>query len=355
MTNAEAAVPHLGEAPHDLLDLLPAGAEELVRVPSAASSSGGGEDCPERVCSAEVVPVAPELSELHGDDSSLPWPAPSAAVATIARGTVVLFRRTGLSFDDIGVFDDIALRTFLDPPDGGVDRRCLGLASGANVRLVERIGAYLRPDVAFSFHRALASSPSPTTVQRARSRVLEQLVWPLVYWTRPDDFDDLVWRNGSPIACSTSSTWTARSSATSEPAPGGSHPPRLDVRGAFRALPLADRCVDVAVACSSFMTAGPHGGPTAPGEAERIVVSGGGVAIIWPQDAGWLRRHGLEHVQVAANPCHSFRDQATAERLCATCYSDAAAAWVREHHARDVPYSVLGSSLPNDVCIKRRD
>lgn len=65
--------------------------------------------------------------------------------------------------------------------------------------------------------------------------------------------------------------------------------------------------------------------------------------------------HGSEHIQVAGHPSHRFRDEAIAERLCATYYSDAAAAWVREHHAREIAYSVLGSSPPNDVCIKRRD
>jgi ubiquinone/menaquinone biosynthesis C-methylase UbiE len=124
-------------------------------------------------------------------------------------------------------------------------------------------------------------------------------------------------------------------------------------RGAFTALPVAERSVDIAVACSSFTSAGPLGGLSAVREAERIVCAGGSVAIIWPQDPLWLRGLGFEHVRLRGEQVHAFRDVATAERLCATYYSDAAAAWVRVHHARDIPYSVLGSSPPNDVCIKR--
>jgi hypothetical protein len=89
-------------------------------------------------------------------------------------------------------------------------------------------------------------------------------------------------------------------------------------------------------------------------EAERVVRPGGLVAIIWPQEPQWYRQRGYEYVRDRSAATHHFRDFETAERLCATYYSDAAATWVREHHAHEVPYSVLGVSPPNDVCIKRR-
>ena len=292
-----------------------------------------------------------------------------------------------ISFDDITALDDDALRTFLDPRDGGVDPSMLGVATAGNPALVDRIARCLPEESALAFLLAARQRRAPQLVERARCIVREQLFWPLVYWTRPTDFEDLVWgerisdrlldeldldgRIVCDIGAGTGRFTLAAARRAWRVVAVDMVPAMLQrlqraasaagldniemVRGAFRALPLADQSVEVAVACSSFMTTGPHGGPAALREAERIVTSGGSVAIIWPQDPTWLRRHGFEHVRVAGDPCHSFRDEPTAYRLCATYYSDAAAAWVREHHACDVPYSVLGTSPPNDVCIKRRD
>ena len=292
-----------------------------------------------------------------------------------------------VGFDDIEAFDDDALRTFLDPRDGGVDPSVMGIAAAGHAALADRIARCLPDESASAFVRATRQEHSPRSVARAQYAIRDRLFWPLVYWTHPDDFEDLVWGErisdrvldeldlDGKIVCDIGAG-TGR--FTLAAAPRARRVVAVDMvpamlervqraasaagldnvetrRGAFRALPLADRSVDVAVACSSFMTSGPHGGPTALLEAERVVVSGGSVAIIWPRDPAWLRRHGFAHVRVAGDACHSFRDEATAARLCATYYSDAAAAWVREHHARDIPYSVLGSTPPNDVCIKRRD
>ena len=292
-----------------------------------------------------------------------------------------------VGFDDILAFDDDALRTFLDPRDGGVDPSVLGIAASGRDVLAERIATCLPEESASLFIQAARQEHSPRSVARAQCAIRDRLFWPLVDWTRPADFDDLVWGErisdrvldeldlDDKIVCdigagtgrfTLAAARRARRVVAVDMVPAmlerlqrAASVAGLDNietrRGAFRALPLADRSVDVAAACSSFMTRGPHGGPAALLEAERVVVSGGSIAVIWPQDPAWLRRRGFAHVQVAGYACHSFRDEATAERLCASYYSDAAAAWVREHHSRDVPYSVLGSTPPNDVCIKRRD
>lgn len=132
------------------------------------------------------------------------------------------------------------------------------------------------------------------------------------------------------------------------------HVDNIDIRrAAFRALPLPDHSVDLAVACSSFTTAGAHGGLRALREAERIVRPGGVVAIVWPQHPSWYGQQGYEHVVVRGQGTVCFRDTATAERLCALYYSAEAAQWVREHATGDVPYAVLGVPPPNDLCIRR--
>lgn len=298
----------------------------------------------------------------------------------------MLFRRAGFSFKDIGVFDDIALRTFLDPRDGGIDPHRLGVAStGAPAHLVERLAASLPADAEATFRSATASPWEREAVHHARSRVLEQLVWPLVYWTRPDDYEELIrsehiaarvmdevdfdGRVVCDIGAGTGRLTLAAARRAARVIAVDAVPVLLERlqdrarvagldnidtrRGAFRSLPLPDRSVDVAVACSSFTTRGPHGGERALRDAERIVRRGGEVAIIWAQSPQWFTRRGYEHVTVRGPSTHGFRDVATAERLCATYYSDKAAAWVRERQSSEVPYSVLGVSPPAHLCIKR--
>ena len=290
-------------------------------------------------------------------------------------------------FEDIGAFDNEALRTFLDPHDGGIDPSVLGIAATGDPVLVDRLSRSLPLQSAPIFLHAVRQERSRKEIHNARCLIRDRLFWPLVYWTRPDDFEDLVWGERIPervfdeldldgkevcdIGAGTGRFTIAAARRARRVIAVDMVPVMLQrlqrsaaaagldnievFRAPFRELPLADRSVDVAVACSSFMTAGPHGGPSALEEAERVVRPGGSVAVIWPQDPAWLLEHGFEHVRVSGHPCHAFRDVVTAERLCATYYSDAAAAWVREHQACDVPYSVLGSTPPNDVCIKRRD
>ena len=291
----------------------------------------------------------------------------------------------GFRFDDVAAFDDVALRTFLDPEDGGVDVEELGIAAaGSGGALVERFVRCLPEAAATPFLGAVRSAPSRAAVERARDHVLEQLFWPLVYWLRPDDYEalihgeqipgrvldelDLARKDVCDIGAGTgrfalAAARRARRVIAVDVVPGllrrlheeaeAQHLENIEVRrGSFRALPLADRSVDLAVACSSFTAAGAHGGVRAVREAERIVRPGGAVAVIWPQDPHWFLAHGYEHIVVRGSGSLRFRDLETAERLCATYYSDAAARWVRDRGNCDVPYEVLGVRPPNDVCIR---
>lgn len=293
--------------------------------------------------------------------------------------------RAGFRFEDIDSFDDDALETFLDPSDGGVDAHALGLAAiGCAPAMVERLRRSLPASSAKEFLRSTRSRATPDAVAEARRRIIDQLLWPLVYWTRPDDYEQLI--RGEEIAervvdelgldgkevCDIgagSGRFTLRAAPRARRVVAIDAVPVLlqrlmdsarrrglhniePRRGAFRALPLADGSVDVAVACSSFTAHGPHGGVGALFEAERVVRAGGLVAIIWPQKPRWLRNHGYEHVVVRTRCSKTFEDQQTAERLCSLYYSRAAERWVRAHRTHEVPYSVLGGAPPADVCVK---
>lgn len=296
--------------------------------------------------------------------------------------------RAGLCFEDIDAFDDEALATFLDPTDGGVDPQRLGVAAiGCRNLLVERIARNLPDEAVATFRAAHRSDAKPAKVERARAKVTDQLLWPLVYWTRPDDYvdltegeliDDRVFDElelDGAVVCDIGAgagrftlpaARRAREVIAVDAVPAmlgllldaarrAGRDNITTCRAPFRALPLGEGDIDVAVACSSFTKHGPHGGSAALLEAERVVRPGGLIAVIWPEDPAWFRRHGYRHVRLGGEAVHHFRDVGTAERLCATYYSSDAAAWVRKRGSADVPYSVLGSAPPNDVCLKRID
>jgi SAM-dependent methyltransferase len=286
----------------------------------------------------------------------------------------------------IGNFDDEALRTFLDPADGGVDPVTLAVAMSASAgELTARIADALPDAVRETFERTLHEPHRELSVAQARRAVIEQLFWPLVYWNHPDDYVALV--SGERIdvrvldvldldgrvVCDIGAgagRFTVLAAARAQTVIAVDAVPALlerlrsnaeaagrrniEVRrGGFTALPLEDASVDVAVACSSFRSQAPHGGRRALAEAERVVRPGGEVAVIWPQERAWFRRHGYTYIAMHSEDVVHFRDVATAERLCAAYYSAAAAAWVRRHNAAEVPYRVLGTSPPSSVCVKR--
>ena len=295
-------------------------------------------------------------------------------------------RASEFSVDDIGLFDDEALRTFLDPRDGGVDPAMLGTALQlGGAQLIQRVIAALPSDAAARFADSRATPADDSTVATAQRDVMELLFWPLVYWNDPDDYEELIsgehlhpWlldaidldaRTACDIGAGTGRFSLAAAARARHIIAVDAVPEllrRLEAkaraagisnietrRGRFAALPLPDRSVDIAVACSSFTTGGPHGGDAAINEAQRVVRHGGDVVVIWPQDPAWFLERGFQYIAVHGDRAGHFRDVATAARLCSRYYSADAADWVRTHDSAEVPFNVLGMSPPSDLCIKR--
>src|ERR1700730_3733052 len=102
-------------------------------------------------------------------------------------------RASEFSVDDIELFDDEALRTFLDPRDGGVDPSLLGTAmQRSDGRLIQRVVAALPEDAARRFSESRATAADDSAVATAQRYVMELLFWPLVYWNDPDDYEELI-------------------------------------------------------------------------------------------------------------------------------------------------------------------
>ena len=290
------------------------------------------------------------------------------------------------SIQDLANFDDAALRTFLDPRDGGVDAHDLGVAlHGSDAALIARATTSLDAATSERFRDANATHATQPVIDQARRRVLDVLFWPLVYWNAPDRYEELIdgeeihpaiidalavdGRVVCDIGAGTGRFTLPVARRASRVIAVDAVPALLerlechaahagvrnvDVRrGSFTALPVDSESVDLAVACSSFTPAGPHGGVHAVREAERITRRGGTVAIIWPQHPESLEALGYEHLRFDGDDVRHFRSVAAAERLCRDFYSERAAEWVRAHQSPDVPFRILDTSPPNDVCIKR--
>ena len=286
----------------------------------------------------------------------------------------------------IANFDDVALGVFLDPKDGGIDPESLGVAlQHGDSALTARVAEALPAPARARFLLALDTPHDEKAVATSRLDVLDQLFWPLIYWNWPDEYEELV--SGERIDDRVLDVLDLEGRIVCDIGAGAGRfalpaaarartviavdavPPllqRLEAkvrdagldnvevrRGSFSDLPLDDAGVDIAVACSSFTPSGPHGGARALLEAERIVRPGGEVAIIWPKEPDWFRSHGYAYLGLHSDDVMHFRDVATAHRLCADYYSERAARWVRRYRCAEVPYRVLGTTPPSDVCLKR--
>jgi len=123
------------------------------------------------------------------------------------------------------------------------------------------------------------------------------------------------------------------------------------VHGFFDDLPAASGSADLVVACSAFTPAAGHGGEAGLSEMERVCRPGGRVAIIWPNNLGWLAAHGYEYVSFAGQMFVEFASPQEAAELARIFYPRAAAE-VRRRGRRRVPYDVLGINPPRDLAFK---
>jgi SAM-dependent methyltransferase len=122
--------------------------------------------------------------------------------------------------------------------------------------------------------------------------------------------------------------------------------------GFFERLPVDDAWADLVVACSSFTVGDGHGGERGLGEMLRVCVPGGLVVVIWPDDPAWLVARGFQHVVFPGEMAVEFADADEALEL-ARVFAPGAVAWIERTRSRRVPYDVLGTNPPRELCWRR--
>jgi SAM-dependent methyltransferase len=123
------------------------------------------------------------------------------------------------------------------------------------------------------------------------------------------------------------------------------------MHGFFDDLPAASRSADLVVACSVLTPASGHGGDAGLAEMERVCRPGGCVAIVWPNNLGWLAARDYQYVSFAGPMSAEFASHDEAVELAEIFYPGAVAE-VRRRRSRRVPYPLLGINPPRDLAFK---
>jgi SAM-dependent methyltransferase len=124
------------------------------------------------------------------------------------------------------------------------------------------------------------------------------------------------------------------------------------IGGFFDNLPLPGDWADLVVACSAFTPDSGHGGDAGLTEMERVCRPGGRVAIVWPNNVGWLAARGYRYVSFGEDEMFvEFASPEEAVELAAVFYP-AAAPEVRRCPRRRVSFDTLGVNPPRDVAFK---
>lgn len=119
----------------------------------------------------------------------------------------------------------------------------------------------------------------------------------------------------------------------------------------FDDLRLPGDWADLVISCSAFTPEPGHGGEQGLEEMERVCRPGGLVALVWPNNLGWLAARGYRYESFAGEMFVEFASPEEAAELSDVFYPGAAAGIGRDGRLR-ISYQELGINPPRDVAFK---
>lgn len=270
--------------------------------------------------------------------------------------------------------------------------RCAWGLHDAPAALIERVNTCLPVAQRRAFYQALRRPLPRSEIEQARQELLDLCFWEVTYWKTPELYEELTVGErlhpgifprlepllrdrvvldagaGSGRASFECLRYGAGLIYALEPSPGllrllrrklaGSSAGQRILPGAgdFAHIPLGDRSVDLALACSAFTAEPEQGGESGLAELRRVVRPGGAIVLIWPrpEDRSWLAERGFRYV---ALPCEHemtvrFPSFAAALRCARRFYArnPKVLRYLQRYRQPVVPFSVIGSHPPCDYC-----
>jgi SAM-dependent methyltransferase len=297
---------------------------------------------------------------------------------------------TAFTLADLAVFDEAHLREVIANVSGAVSPIMAGCAFAADktegqdalAPLARRIERALAPDDRATFAQTRQRDIPGGEREAARRAVLETLFWELVYWKSPDDYERLT--AGEQVHLGALDAAHVNDAVVLDAGAGAGRvtlplarrartvyamdaaPPLLQLlerkvadadlrnvevlRGVFRRVPLPDDSVDAVISCSAFGVQEARGGERGLDELQRVTRPGGRILILWPEDPGWLARHGFWYATLPGRLTITFPSLEDAYAIATRFYGPAALHHLEITQRPELPFRVLGVRPPRDFC-----
>jgi ubiquinone/menaquinone biosynthesis C-methylase UbiE len=293
--------------------------------------------------------------------------------------------------DDLSVFDTETIHSMLAYDHTTLTTQLLAHSMhGISAQLVTHICQSLSIEQQSLFQQELQRPLSQKEIVDTQQQVLNDLFWELIYWKKPELYEELtegeilhqgIFQSieadlrgkivldagaGSGRATFDCVRFGASQVHAVEPSPGllrllrqkiidrGKQQHVIPATGRFDSLPLRDHSIDTAISCSAFTSLNDQGGEPGLAELRRVTKPGGKIIIIWPRtdDHDWFVAHGFRYVSLPIERAMYVRFRSLQSAFdCARLFyahNPKVMQYLQRTKKPTIPFSVIGMNPPRD-------